>query len=102
MTKLSFNAVAIGSLPNADTKSAMEIVKDNFKDIPFWPQLSNVNSMQDMTVQYSEKFPGLHLDRENQTFEFNPDTENFAEELEELYTDYFEITECGNTDIIEK
>lgn len=102
MEKLTLNALAIGSLPNADTDSAMEIVKKYFKDIPYWPQLSHVNSMQDMTVQYSEKFPGLSIDKENQTFSFNPESEEFAEELEELYTDFSEIVECENFEPLEK
>lgn len=102
MNKLSLNALAIGSLPNSDTESAMKIVKECFKDVPFWPQLSNVNSMQDMTVQYSEKFPGLSIDKENQTFSFDPDSEEFAEQLEELYTDFSEIIDCENFESLEK
>ena len=102
MSDLSLNALAIGSLPNSDTTSAMDIVRKNFKNIPFWPQLSKVNSLQDMTVQYSERFPGLEIDIETQTFSFNPETEEFAEKLEELYSDYFEIVENNNFELLEK
>ncbi len=93
--------MAIGSLPHKDTLSALELIKKCYSEIPFWAQLSQVNPLQDMTVQYSQKFPGLKLDIKNQSFKFDTESDEFAEELEKLYNDYYEIIEENNSDLLE-
>lgn len=50
-------------------------------DIPFWPQLPNLNYYEDMYVQAAEHFPGILLDIKNRTLRFS--TEKFALELDD-------------------
>ena len=38
-SKLTLECLAIGSLPHINLENAMELVKKDFKNIPFWPQL---------------------------------------------------------------
>ena len=68
LSNLKLQALAIGSLPHNTVESAMEVVKKDFSEIPFYPQLSNINRNEDMTIQFLEGLPsflpsneGFHL-----------------------------------------
>lgn len=102
MSKLTLLATAIGSLPYNNTEKATEFIWKNFCDIPFWPQLSQVNSMEDMIIQYSQNIPGMYIDTKQQIFGFNPESDEFYAELEEFYMDYDEIVNEKNFDKLEK
>ncbi|MDD3237659.1 MAG: hypothetical protein PHV37_06120 [Candidatus Gastranaerophilales bacterium] len=101
MSKLSLQATAIGSLPYDNQPEATKLVWDTF-EIPFWAQLSNVNPMEDMIIQYSENIPGMYIDTENQIFGFDGESEAFYTDLEEFYLDYDEITTENNTEKLDK
>lgn len=102
MTKLSLEATAIGSLPYDNAKEATDSIWETFKDIPFWPQLSRVNNLEDMIIQYSQNIPGMYINIEEQIFGFNPESEEFYTQLEEFYLDYDEIVVEKNFDKLEK
>lgn len=53
-SELTLECLAIGSLPCDNLDKAMEIVKRNFGNIPFWPQLTNVSTKEDMIIQFSD------------------------------------------------
>ncbi|MFC1641967.1 hypothetical protein ACFL5O_04660 [Myxococcota bacterium] len=57
---------AIGSLPHADPKRAVEVVLDSIPDAPIWPQLPANGLNEQMEVQYSEGIPRVVIDREKQ------------------------------------
>ena len=60
---------AMGIMPHRDIKRALEL---SFSlDIPFFPQLPNVNYYEDMYVQASQHFPGIIVDAENQRILFD-------------------------------
>lgn len=90
LNKLRFNfeATGIGSVPFKDPKEACRIICDNFKSIPFWPQLSKRSFLENMYVQFSEKLPGVVIDENNKTIYV--DTAGVAETIEELYGKYVE------------
>lgn len=102
MSKLSLAATAVGSLPHDNEKEATSAIWETFKDIPFWPQLSNVNNLEDMIIQYSQNIPGIYINVEEQIFGFNPESEEFYTQLEEFYIDYDEIIAEKNFDKLEK
>lgn len=89
----------IGSWPFTDVDKITNIIKDNFIDIPAWPQLPKLNFFENMYVQYSEGLPCVVIDEKNEKifFETSGDLllpiqtvyENF---LNENY-DYFKISE---------
>ncbi len=85
---------AMGVMPHTDIDRALE--KALSMDIPFWPQLPNLNYYEDMYVQASEHFPGILLDLEERTLRFS--MEKFIEEFEETLAhmeepEYFDISE---------
>lgn len=53
-SELTLECLAIGSLPCDNLDNAMEIVKRDFGNIPFWPQLTNISKKEDMLAQFSD------------------------------------------------
>lgn len=70
---------AMAVMPHKDADRAINTALS--LDIPFWPQLPNLNYYEDMYVQAAEHFPGILLNLENRTLRFS--TEKFAMELED-------------------
>jgi hypothetical protein len=55
----SLLTTAMAVMPHTDVERALEAALS--LDIPFWPQLLNTSCFEDMYVQASEHFPGIHL-----------------------------------------
>ncbi len=86
---------AMAVMPHTDVERALEVALGT--DVPFWPQLPNLNYYEDMYVQAAEHFPGIVLDVENRTLRFS--TEKFINEFEETMAHfeepgYFDISEA--------
>lgn len=97
---LKLNCMAIGSLPNKDVESAMNIVKTF--EIPFWPQLARFNRNEDMTVQYLENLPGIVFNKEEETMYLENESDEFFEQLETFFMDYEEIIADTNSVLLDK
>lgn len=97
---LKLECLAIGSLPHKDIRSAMKVVKKNFSEIPFWPQLVKLNKNEDMIVQYLEKMPGLVITDEK--LYLDNESDEFFEQLETFFMDYEEIIANPDSEILEK
>ena len=82
-------ATAIGSMPHTDPAEACSITLANLPEIPVWPQLPQRSFRENMYAQYSEAFPGLILDTENERM-YVDSGGNLADQLERLYTAYLE------------
>lgn len=96
--KFDFEATGVGSLPFKDSAYSCRIIFDNFKAIPFWPQLPKRSFFESMYVQFSERLPGLVLDEKNRTIHI--DTSKVAADIEKVYSryldgdlEYFKISE---------
>ncbi len=98
LNELKLECVAIGSLPNPDVNSAMTLVKENFGNIPFWPQMVKVSKNEDMILQFMEGMPSFFSDK---SF-LNTEYEAFYEDLEQLFLDYESITSENNQELLEK
>ena len=77
-------SLAAGSLPYTDPKAACQLSVDRV-DIPTWPQLPQRSFLENMYVQYSERFPGsmivnecIYVDRD----------QDLDPALEQLYLAY--------------
>ncbi len=68
---------AMGIMPHSDVERALNLALS--LDIPFWPQLPNINFYEDMYVQVSQNFPGIIIDPESESISF--DNSRFEEEL---------------------
>lgn len=84
---------AMAVMPHTDVDQALKTVLS--MDIPFWPQLPNLNYYEDMYVQAAENFPGIILDIEKRTLCFSLD--KFINEVEETMNhfeepQYFDIS----------
>ena len=91
MQTLTLKATAIGSLPHKNPQEAVDLIFDEFKEIPFWPQLAGVNRHEDMTVQYIQGIPGIKYDDKHSKYIFDAQTDEFFTELEEFFMDYESI-----------
>ena len=99
-SNLKLQALAIGSLPHNDLTKAMNVVKKDFPQIPFFPQLKNINKNEDMIIQFLEGLPSF-LPSKLKNFTINSDSEEFFEDLETFFTDYEKITSENNAEILE-
>jgi len=84
---------AMAVMPHTDVDKALKTALS--MDIPFWPQLPNLNYYEDMYVQAAEHFPGIILDVEKRTLRFS--LEKFINEVEETMVhfeepQYFDIS----------
>lgn len=89
MKDLTLNYTAIGSLPykgESAPAEAIKVVFENYKEIPFWPQLPNYSHDEDMVIQYAINMAGLTTD--GTKYYFDEESEEFAIALEEFYFDW--------------
>ncbi len=82
-------------MPHTDVQQALDAAMS--LDIPFWPQLPNLNYYEDMYVQAAEHFPGIILDMEQKTLRFSIDA--FIDEFEETMAHfddpaYFDVSDA--------
>ncbi len=68
---------AMGIMPHTSVERALNLALG--LDIPFYPQLPNINFYEDMYVQASQNFPGIIVDFESRRIGF--DNAKFEEEL---------------------
>lgn len=80
---LKLQPVAIGSLPYDNVDDAMELVGRYFKQIPFFPQMTNINKNEGMINQILEGLPSF-LD------------------YKEFYSDYRSIIYDNNSEKLKK
>ncbi len=59
-SELTLECLAIGSLPCDNLDKAMEIVRKDFNNIPFWPQLTNISKKEDMLIQFSDEMSSFY------------------------------------------
>lgn len=98
---LKLGCLAIGSLPYDNVQDAMNIVKEVYSQIPYWPQLAHVNRNEDMVLQVLQKFPGLSQKEDDGSIFVDNESDEFFEQLEEVFVDYEEIM-AGNDELLEK
>lgn len=101
-SKLTLECLAIGSLPHTNLEDAMEIVKTNFNNIPFWPQLSKVSKNEDMIFQFLGNMPSFFIDEKSGKSYLETESDKFFEDIEQFFCDYEEIIADINSDITEK
>ena len=95
----SFPATGIGSFPHKDELDAFNLILEGFPVIPFWPQLPQRSFFEGMVLQYSQGFPGLTWNEQEQrvwvdTGEgFDRAVQSFYETLEAGDLEPFKITE---------
>ena len=101
-SKLTLECLAIGSLPHINLENAMELVKKDFKNIPFWPQLTKINKNEDMIFQFLENMPSFFIDPESGKTYLETESDKFFEDMEQFFCDYEEIISDINSETIEK
>ncbi len=94
-----FEVTGVGSVPYRDEKKACDIVFPNFHKIPFWPQVINKSPLESMTIQFSERMPGIESAAETKEIFVNRkrDIAKEMNSLERHYAsgnlEYFSISE---------
>ncbi len=64
MDRFDFMITGIGSVPFLDVEESCLLIKENFPDMPFWPQLVKRSPYEDMIIQFSEGIPFLKVSEE--------------------------------------
>ena len=75
---------AIGSMPHTEPEEACSIVMKYLPAIPAWPQLPKRSPKENMSIQFSEGFPGIVIARDKIHIE---PWANFESELGQIYAD---------------
>lgn len=101
-SKLTLECLAIGSLPHINLENAMELVKKDFKNIPFWPQLTKINKNEDMIFQFLGNMPSFFIDKDSGKTYLETESDKFFEDMEQFFCDYEEIIADVNSETIEK
>jgi len=83
--------MTVGSLPHPEAAAAWELILRHTPDIPAWPQLPRRTFLENMYVQYSERFPGVQLDKDDERIWVDRDAD-LDPELEQLYLASLEET----------
>lgn len=83
-TKLPLLSLAAGSLPHTDPEIACRLAVQAL-DIPTWPQLPKRSFLENMYVQFSERFPGVIVANERIYVDHEQDLDP---DLERLYVAY--------------
>jgi hypothetical protein len=79
-----FRSLAVGSLPHTDPTAACQLSRD-YLDILTWPQLPRHTFLENMYVQFSERFPGVVVTDERIYIDRDRDLDSG---LEQLYLAY--------------
>lgn len=77
----------IGSMPFSDVREAWNVILAYFPEIPAWPQLPQRSFLENMYVQFSERFPGVVLQGERVYVDRDHDLNS---PLERLYIAYLQ------------
>ncbi len=90
-------ATAIGSFPHQDPGQAVDLILENLKEIPSWPQLTQRSFFENMYLQYTEGLPCLRINPEEErvwvdtTCELELELERFYERYLCNDLEYFQI-----------
>jgi methionine synthase II (cobalamin-independent) len=84
-TRFNMAPTMIGSMPHKDAAAACRLMAKYLTGIPCWPQLPKRTFTEDMTVQFSEGFPGLTIREERIYVQHGP---SFDTQMEKLYAAY--------------
>ncbi|NLX43223.1 MAG: hypothetical protein GXY79_07070, partial [Chloroflexi bacterium] len=76
-----------GGLPHTDAASAWQSLVHRFPQIPSWPRLPRKSNLENMYVQFSERFPGISMQNGGILVNRNSDLDAG---LEQLYLAYLE------------
>jgi len=84
---LRWLGTTVGSVPHQDPQTACDAIVGRFPEFPTWPQLPRRSFLENMYVQFSERFPGTVLDTKNERI-FVDRRSSLDEPLEQLYSAY--------------
>ncbi len=82
--ELQWRGMTVGSLPHTDPLAAWNATLRHLPETPTWPQLPRRSFLENMYVQYSERFPGVVLDMEAEKIQVDRERD-LTPELEQLY-----------------
>ncbi len=78
---------AVGSWSYTDVNKAVDLILQNFKDLPAWPQLPKTDFYENMYVQYCEGLPCIKIDPENEKIYFDT-SQDILEPIQQVYENY--------------
>lgn len=88
-------ATGIGSLPQKDAETALDLIFKYTPKIPYWPQLPKRDARERMVIQCSQGLPCLRLKQKELLFDSSEQEEELTQFYERIICDdieYFKIT----------
>jgi methionine synthase II (cobalamin-independent) len=79
--------MSVGSVPHRDPMYACDLILKQFPVIPTWPQLPKRSFLENMYVQFSERFPGVVLEEDRIYVDRR---RSLDDALEQLYVAYLQ------------
>lgn len=86
---LTLLPMTVGSLPHRRVGDSWNLILSQTPEIPAWPQLPQRAFLENMYVQYSERFPGVMVDSQEERLWVDR-ARDLSPELERLYTAYLD------------
>ena len=83
----SWKPMSLGSLPHERVDTALALMAKHFPDVLGWPQLPRRTHLENMYIQFSERFPGVVLNNQGILVDRRRDLDR---DLERLYLAYLE------------
>ena len=78
---------SVGSWPYTDVNKAVDLILENFKDLPAWPQLPKTSFYENMYVQYCEGLPCIKIDSKNEKIYFDT-SQDILQPIQQVYENY--------------
>ena len=77
----------VGSWSYKNFNKTIDLILENFKDLPAWPQLPKTSFYENMYVQYCEGLPCIKIDSENEKIYFDT-TQDILQPIQQVYENY--------------
>lgn len=94
-------ATAIGSLPHADARAALDLIFKRIPQVPCWPQLPKRAPAEDMIPQFIEGLPGVVWLAAERRFFFNTEAPVFDEGIVHFYERYLAVNDEKDMKLLE-
>lgn len=85
---LSCLPTGIGSMPCGNPVEPTSLVLDQFREIPFWPQLPRLSYRENMYAQFAEHLPGIQFDDDKEKTWLESGIDDLDQQLSRFYEDY--------------
>ncbi|NOZ86953.1 MAG: hypothetical protein GXP49_11945 [Deltaproteobacteria bacterium] len=89
-------ATMIGSMPHKDPGNALDLVFENLKEAPIWPELPRRSFMEGFVAAHVDGMPGIVINREREKIYVDLELPNLADQMTRYYEKVMAAEESGD------